>query len=242
MDKKESTENWIARAYNKLTAPQTIKICGFAVMAFYIGLLLIGVLIAATLHPGGYTVWDNWISDLGSIEHTPAPYLYDIACAAAGILSMPFIFYQEKHIAPIPRTPEDLPAPNRMTYRGIGLAFFFTLLGNFFYIFVGIFSGDRNYYDLHNIFSYLTFGFYAFGTLFFGFTLMVARQKLVPRPWNFIIGPIGMVAPFTVAILNVIDSTPLREWGLLWAIMGFVIPVVLFTLRHAGKLEQEGSK
>ncbi len=71
---------------------------------------------------------------------------------------------------------------------------------------------------------------------------MVARQKLVPRPWNYIIGPIGMVAPFSVAILNVIDSTPLREWALLWAIMGFVIPVVLFTLRHARNLEQEGSK
>ncbi len=235
MEKAKTESSWIERAYNKLTAPRTIRFCGFAVMVGYIGLLIIGVIIAATLDPEGYTVWDNWISDLGSIENTPAPYLYDIACGAAGILSMPFIFYQEKYIAPIPRSPEELPAPPRMTYRTMGLAFFFSMLGNFFYIFVGIFSGDRNYFDLHNIFSYLTFGFYAFGTLFLGFTLMTTRQNIVPRPFNFIIGPIGMIAPISVAILNVIDSTPIREWGLLWAIMGFVIPVFLFTLMHAQK-------
>ncbi|NVM53793.1 MAG: hypothetical protein HWN66_08840 [Candidatus Helarchaeota archaeon] len=235
MEQKESKSNWVNRAYNKLTSPKAIKFCGYGVMIGYLGLLIIGVIIAATLDPDGYTVWDNWISDLGSIEHTPAPFLYDIACGIAGILSMPFIFYQERYIAPIPRTPEDLASvPHRMVYRGMSLAFFTTFLGNFFYIFVGIFSGDRNYFDLHMIFSELTFGFFMLGTLFFGFTLLISRE-IVPRPYNFIIGPIGIGAPLFMTVLNLIDSNPLREWGLLWSIMVFVIPVFLFTLRHAEK-------
>ncbi|MHA2122618.1 MAG: hypothetical protein ACW990_15555 [Promethearchaeota archaeon] len=55
------------------------KISIFAIIVF-LSLLVIGVIIAATLGPGGYTIWTHMISDLGGNKHTPVPILYDIAC------------------------------------------------------------------------------------------------------------------------------------------------------------------
>ncbi len=224
---------WVNRFYEKLTTPKTIRFCGYAAMTTYLGLLIIAIVIAATLGPRGFTFTEVWISNLGNIDTSPAPYLYDIACIAGGTLSIPFIFYQEKYIVPIPRSLGDFPAPHRWTYRLMGLAFFFTLFGNIFYPGVGIFSEARNYYDLHMIFTGLTFGSYVLGAFFFGLTLMTTRQQIVPRPYNFIIGPIGMAVPLGAFLLMTIDSSPIREWGTLWAILAFVIPTFLFTLRHA---------
>ncbi|MHA2269537.1 MAG: hypothetical protein ACXAB8_17200, partial [Promethearchaeota archaeon] len=73
-----------------------MKLSAFIVMIGYISLLAIGVIVAAFLDPDGYTIWDNWISDLGSIDHTPTPFLYDIACIIAGSMTIPLTFYMEK--------------------------------------------------------------------------------------------------------------------------------------------------
>jgi len=123
----------------------------------------------------------------------------------------------------------------------MSLAFFFTLLSNFFYPGVGIFSEVRGFEEivginLHGLFTELTFGSYMIGAFFFGLTLIVARQSIVPRPYNYVIGVIGMTAPSGMIFFTIIDGgSALREWGTLWAILAFVIPVFLFTLRHASK-------
>ncbi len=230
---KEEQVTWVHRFYERLTSPKTIIYCGYTVMVMYLGLLIIAIIIAATLGPQGFSFTDTWISNLANVDTSPAPYLYDIACIAAGTLSIPFIFYQEKYIVPLPRL--DMPIPHRWVYRLMSLAFFFMLLSNFFYPGVGIFSEMRNYYDLHMIFTSLTFGSYMFGAFFFGLTLVLFRQPIVSRPWNFIIGPIGMFAPSGMIILSMFEGNALREWGTLWAILAFIIPVFLFTLKHAGK-------
>lgn len=231
----EQSPTWVNRFYEKLTAPRTIIYSGYAAMGGYLGLLIIAIIIAATLGPRGFSFTEVWISNLANTDTSPAPYLYDIACIAGGLLSIPFIFYQEKYMVPILSTPKGLPAPNRWAYRLMGLAFFFTLMSNFFYPGVGIFSEMRNYYDLHGTFTALTFGSYMFAAFFLGLFLIVIRQPIIPRPWNFIMGPIGMLAPSGMIILSMIDGNALQEWGTLWAILAFIIPLFLFTLRHAGK-------
>jgi hypothetical membrane protein len=87
MTVRESINKFRAKLYNFATDIKVVKICAMGVMIGYILLLIIGVIIAAILDPDGYTIWDNWISDLGSINHTPAPFLYDIACIVAGSMT-----------------------------------------------------------------------------------------------------------------------------------------------------------
>ena len=229
-------QTWINKFYNKLTSPQTIRFCGYSVMGLYIGLVCIAYIVAFLFGSESYSIFNNYISDLGSIRFTPFPIIYDLACVFAGILTIPFIFYLERYIAPIPQSQDELPAPHRWTYRLVGLNFFFNMLGSIFYVGVGIFSEDRDYFGMHGICSYVTFGGFAFAALFLGITLLFTKQNIVPKPFNCIIGSIGIVLPITIAILNLIYGGPLLEWLLLFAILIWTIPLFLYSLNHAHKL------
>lgn len=244
----ESKGNWVERLYNAVTAPRTVRISGYLVLILYIGLLIIGVIVAAALDPDSYNVFDNWISDLGSSNHTPAPFLYDLACICAGILTIPFNLYLEKHLAPIPRTPKEFPPPHRWSYRLTGAGFFFAMIGSFMYIGVGIWSGDRstlNGVPMHEICSVGAFGGFAIAAIFIGLALMISDRKIVPSPFCYILGTYAVYIPITVAILNFTGiqslpwvTGPLLEWSLLWAIMGWIIPLAFFVVRHTHKVER----
>ncbi len=253
MDLKEKKqvikEKWIERAYNTVTAPKTIKIFGLGAIGLYLGLLGVAVLVAVITRPP-YTIWDNWISDLGSSNHTALPIFYDLACIFAGTLTIPFHFYLERYLAPIPRTPEELPAPNRWSYRLMSLGFFFSMLGSIFYIGVGIWSGDRatmGDVNMHGICSGGAFIGFAFAATFVGIALTVSDRKVVPSPFNYILGAYGVYGPMAVIMLNafwMLDvreftqvTGPFLEWLLLFSILIWIIPLALFALNHAKKVE-----
>jgi len=239
--------SWIDRVYNKLTAPKTVRYCGYLVLLLYIGLLTISVLVAAVFGPGGYSVTTHFISALGDSDTTPVPILYDLACIAAGSLTIPFTLYLERYIAPIPKRPEELPAPHRWNYRLMELSFFFSMLGSIFYVGVGIFSADRDmvgWIDMHSICSYGAFGGFAFSALFLGIAVTFAHQPIVPKPINYPLGLWGMIGPIMFAVFNLTGlkgwTSELLEWSLLWAIMAWIIPLALYTIRHSHKIEMNG--
>ncbi|MHA2006278.1 MAG: hypothetical protein ACXABO_10780 [Promethearchaeota archaeon] len=222
------------KLYNFATSIKVVKFSAMSVMIGYISLLIIGVIIAAVFDPDGYTIWANWISDLGSINHTPAPYLYDIACIIAGSMTIPLTFYMEKLLAPLPKR-NKLRVKNysRLRFRLSSFAFLFSIIGNFAYIGVGIFSADRDYDFLsvlgegpHGLMSYLAFGGFTFGAFFMGW-LIVLYDTEIPK----ILGIYGIFGPLTVAILNLIDSTPFLEWMLLFSILVWIIPLSLIVLK-----------
>ena len=232
--RKNKTDSFVNRFYNKLISPKTIKICGFSILGLYLGLLFIGVIIAAIFGPEGYTILTHYISDLGSLEYTPAPYLYDIACIFAGILTIPFTYYLENQIASIPRN-EDLPAPHRWIYRLMSWGYLFSMIGSIFYIGVGIFSADRDISGMHGICSMGAFGGFTFSAIFFGLSIIFSYQKIVPKPINYILGFIGIHFPIYIAILNLIYGGPFLEWLLLFVILAWILPLNLFTIKYAEK-------
>jgi len=196
-------------------------------------LLIIGVIIAALLDPDGYTIWDNWISDLGSSNDTPAPFLYDIACIIAGTMTIPMTFYMEKLLAPLPKkTKLREQHYSRLRFRLSSFAFLFSIIGNFAYIGVGIFSADRDYDALkvleqgpHSIMSYLAFGGFTFGAFFMGWLIVLYNTK-IPK----ILGIYGICEPLIMAVLNLIIGTALLEWLLLFSILLWIIPLSLIVL------------
>lgn len=233
MTVRKSINKFRAKLYKFATSFKVVKISAMGVMFGYILLLIIGVIVATFLDPDGYTIWDNWISDLGSFDHTPAPYLYDIACIIAGTMTIPLTYYMEKLLAPLPkRTKTRGEHYSRLRFRLSSLAFFFSIIGNFAYIGVGIFSADRDYDFLsvlgmgpHGLMSYLAFGGFTFGAFFMGWLIIFYDTK-IPK----ILGIYGILGPLIVTILNLIDSTPLLEWMLLFSILIWVIPLSLIVL------------
>ncbi|MFX0027612.1 MAG: hypothetical protein ACFE8B_00255 [Candidatus Hermodarchaeota archaeon] len=236
MSIRKSINNIRARFYNFITDLNVVKISVLCVMVVYIYLLIIGVIIAALVDPDGYTIWDNWISDLGSSDHTPAPILYDIACIVAGSMTIPLTFYMENLLAPLPKkTISHEQHFSRLRFRLSSFAFLFSIIGNLGYIGVGIFSADRDFEKLsilgvspHVIMSYLAFGGFTFGAFFMGW-IIVLYITHIPK----ILGIYGILGPLITAILNLIDGTPLLEWLLLFSILAWIIPLSLIVLNKS---------
>jgi len=140
----------------------------------------------------------------------------------------------ENHLAPLPRR-EELREQHysRLRFRLSSFAFLFNLIGNLGYIGVGIFSADRDFEGLsilgmgpHSFMSYLAFGGFTFGAFFMGWLIVLYDTK-IPKS----LGIYGIFGPLTVAILNLVDSTPLLEWFLLFSILIWVIPLSLIVLK-----------
>lgn len=230
---RKSINNVREKFYNVVTNHTIVMRCAMVVMIGYISLLIIGVVVAAIFNPEGYTIWDNWISDLGSSNHTPTPILYDIASIIAGSMTIPLTFYMEKLLAPLPNEIQLREHHySRLRFRLSSFAFLFSIIGNIGYIGVGIFSADRDYEILsilgqgpHGIMSYLAFGGFTFGAFFMGWLIVLYDTK-IPK----ILGVYGIFGPLIVSIVNLIDSTPLLEWMLLFSILMWVIPLSLTAL------------
>ncbi|MFX1501996.1 MAG: hypothetical protein ACFFDH_13615 [Promethearchaeota archaeon] len=233
MSIRQSINRVRAKFYRVVTNFYFVKISAIIVMVGYIGLLIIGVIVAALLDSDSYTIWDNWISDLGSRNDTPAPFLYDIACIIAGAMTIPLTFYMENLLAPLlDKTQLKQHHYSRLRLRLSSYAFFFSIIGNFSYIGVGIFSADRDYeflsvlgQGLHGIMSYLAFGGFTFGAFFMGWLIVLYNTK-IPK----ILGIYGIIGPLTVAIINLIERTPFLEWVLLFSILAWIIPLSLILI------------
>ncbi|MGV9197906.1 MAG: DUF998 domain-containing protein [Promethearchaeia archaeon] len=218
--------------HDKITNFSLVKKSIYGVIPGYLGLVVLGVIIAFLFGgtrqgPGEYFIWTNWISDLGGSPYTPAPFLYDIACILAGLLTLPLTFYLESKFAPIPENSKDLIKCSRLRFRLASYAFFFSIIGNLGYIGVGIFSEDRNYFSLHGITSSLAFGGFSLGAFFLGWMIILYIRDL-PN-W---LGVYGIFGPLTVIILFGIFSDPLLEWLLLFSILAWIIPLSLFIIKN----------
>ena len=230
MSIRQSINKARAKFYKIVTNFDIVKHCAFIVMIGYILLLIIGVIVATFLDPDGYTIWNNWISDLGSSNHTPAPLLYDIACIIAGSMTIPLTFYMENLLAPFPKKTQSSGVHiSRLRFRLSSFAFLFSIIGNFGYIGVGIFSADRDFEKLsvlgqgpHGIMSYLAFGGFTLGAFFMGWLIVLYDTK-IPK----MLGAYGILGPLIVAIINLVNSTPLLEWLLLFSILAWIIPLSL---------------
>lgn len=208
--------------FERLINYKMVRIFTSAVILIYIPLIIIGIFIAAYFDPDGYSILTNWISDLGGSPHTPAPYLYDIACIVAGALTIPFAFYMENLLAPLPKKTEKEIHFSRMRFRLVSSAFLFSLIGSIGYIGVGIFSEDRNFYNLHTITSSLAFGGFTLGAFFMGWTILLYDTKISKA-----LGLYGIIGPLTTIFIFLLINNPLWEWLLLFSILAWIIPLSL---------------
>lgn len=215
MTVRKSINEIRAKIDKKVVNKKVIQPLILIAFGLYLSLLIIGHIIATVAT--NYTIWDNWISDLGGGKYTPAPYLYDIACIIAGIFTIPLFFYMEKFLTP------NLSKTTRMRVRIAESAFIFGILGAISYIGVGIFSEDRNYYGMHGLCSELAFGGFAVNAFFTGWFILLYDTK-VPK----LLGLYGVIGPMTMIIMFITIGNPLFEWLLLFAILLWVIPLSFF--------------
>ncbi|MHA1144143.1 MAG: DUF998 domain-containing protein [Candidatus Helarchaeota archaeon] len=234
-------------AYDFITNYTTVKYSLYAALCVFFPFLIIAVIVAA-FSPSHYTILTNWISDLGSFNHTPAPFLLDINFIISGILLIPTTHYLEKTLAPIPTTEEEMRkilAP-RIKFQLASYGYLFAIIGNIGLILVGAWSEDVSSLlapltggmdILHGIASVLAFGGFFFSTIFYGL-LIVLSKSIYPKS----LGLYGIFGPFFIMLFTILImlgmrniNTYLLEWMLLFVIIGWIVPVSLVILLRGEK-------
>jgi len=225
---------WKSRVYdNFLINPKIVKISIISSIISLSCTLIIGYIVAQ-FDPDGFNMVDNWISDMGSFNHTPLPYFLDYGAMITSILMIPAVYYMEKSLAPNPLDVKNFTEFPRMRYRLSGLGSFFLFMGIFGFFMIGLFSEDRTGpLGLHFFFSGVVFMGFVFGSIFYGVLILFYKTE-IPR----LLGLYMSIGPFASMLLINYDFTPLYEWIMLFGLLLWIIPVFLILLKNLNKPEE----
>jgi len=165
MDEKKSL-------YDFLTNKKVVKISTIIAFTMAISLLFIGYYIAATYGTTGYNLFDNYISDQGSIKYTPFPYMRTIANVSSGPFFIPFCLYMRKEF--LIQTSDEKVRQINIGFLGF-LSFF---LGMFC---TGLITEDVNI-RIHSLLAVFAIAFAFIGCTSYGL-LIVKQDTEVPKVW-----------------------------------------------------------
>jgi hypothetical protein len=231
----------INRLFNKFLNQKLIKICIYVSLIIFLPGILIGVLVAYFFGPDSYNIIDNYISDLGSIRYTPAPFILDAIAMTTACFLVPVFFYIAKII--VLDTKSIILDSNTSIFKRIHtididiLAFFgfLSLLSGAVGLFgVGLFSEDRTTeLGLHYTFSIIVFAGLAFGAFLNGIAILLKLKKTIfPR----LLGLYMIVGPFVVTIMFLFPpisvTRPFLEWMMLFAAFFWLIPGSFLILKN----------
>lgn len=225
--------------YDKVTEPKIVKVSIYISLITFLPGIIVGLLIAINYGPLPYSLWMNYISDLGSIKYTPAPFILNITCAFSAIFIVPLILnlsrlYSSHMVDNVDKTKRSYYIIKfRRIFGYLGVAFLF--VGVFGMFFVGIFSLDRSPLGAHYYFSTLAFGGFAFGAFFTGLAI-VLKRKLFPKA----VGYFMILGPSTASIIFLICPEPLTrpflEWLMLFSALAWYYVIVFITLQKLNTL------
>jgi hypothetical protein len=225
--------------YDMLTKPKIVKISIYISLFTFLPGLILGIIIAINFGSLGYNLWYNWISDLGSLLYTPAPYILDLTCMVSAIFIIPLILNLSRLYSSHQNHKLDNSKKEfyiilfRRIFGYIGVAsLFIGVIGMFF---VGVFSLDRSPFDLHFYFSTSAFGGFAVGAFFTGLAI-VLRKRIFPK----ILGYFMIFGPSTASIIFLLCPAPLTrqflEWILMFSSLAWYYVIVFITLQKLNTL------
>ncbi|MFX1327506.1 MAG: hypothetical protein ACFE91_05105 [Promethearchaeota archaeon] len=195
---------------NKWNEKVTIKSCLMTGLISYLFLLFSSLGIASL---GDYKILTHTISELGSIQSTKIPFLFDLSSILGGITTILLNFYLFKRIKL--NTTQNLLMSNMNRYRMVS-----GLLGSIGIIFVGFFNLDRACGLCHSLFCFLAFGGFICSLLVQG--IMIFQNEIeIPKSVG-----LTSIVPLIVFIFHCFFPFPLLEWILLFSIISALLPLL----------------
>lgn len=225
----------------KLRGPRVVKVSILIAFVVFLPSLIIAMILATTyggtrIGPGEFSIFTNFISDLGSVRYTPAPFILDIIAMITAFLLAPIFLYFKKDFDEAPlRSRDMLPIFVKISKF---LAFFFLAVACIGFFGIGLFSEDRSFdLYLHEIFSVTVWGGFGVAALFLGI-VAIYKDVLFSKLVGFFM--IFAPTPATIAyVILYLERSPLRyifEWILLFFIFIWMIP---FSLKLIKQLNSE---
>ena len=186
--------------------------------ASYIILLVLNVLLSSFF---GFSLLRNYISDLGSKNVIPFPYIHDLICVFGGIVSLPVNFFVRKKLRIVYKN-----SKHSVLFVEFGVVL--GIIGNIGYIFLGVFSLDRagpgDIY--HGIIAFISFGGYILSIFFFSLNIVLSHKCKLKN-----LGLFGLVVPITLLFAYCALTIPIIEWFLLSSILVFLLLLNYYVLK-----------
>ena len=202
MSQIESDLNLINKIYQFLTKPKVVKYSTMIGASVFFVAICVGFIVAfifgGTLQgPGTFSIFTNWISDMGSFNYTPMPFILDFGCMITAFFLIPSLFYLEKRLNPLPQNEENLKNMSRMRLRLGSLGFTSMVIALIGMFGVGLFSEDRTTsLDLHWTFTVVEFIGFTFTSFFYGLLIFFYSKK-IPK----ILGLYMTIAPMVMVTI-----------------------------------------
>ena len=225
--------------YDTLTKPKIVKISIYVSLLTFLPGLITGLIVAINFGSLEYSLWYNWISDLGTLVYTPAPFILDLTCILSAIFIIPLIlnlsrlYSSHQNYKLNNSKKEHYTILFRRIFGYIGVCCLFVgVIGMFF---VGVFSLDRSPFDIHLYFATSAFGGFAFGAFFTGLAIIL-RKRIFPKT----VGYFMIFGPSTACILYLAAPAPLTrqllEWVLMFSSLAWYYVVVFITLQKLNSI------
>lgn len=180
----------------KLQTHSIIKILTFISLVTYVSLFITSLINSLIFGTSQFSPLTNYISELSLSQHTPIPYLYDLACIISGLFTIPITFYIRKTTLHH-RNVQKFELFNKKGFKTFVRAGFISgLLGDIGFVGVGIFSLQRNLFGIHYIFAYLLFAGYTITALIVGILILFYQTKL-----STLMGLSGVLYPLIIFII-----------------------------------------
>ncbi len=196
-----------------LNSTEIMKPSIFTGLIIYLLLLFAGLGVANLY---GFNISTHFISQLGSIDSTHFPFLFNSSSVLGGLTTIWFYIYLFE-VVRIPLLQEKKSISQLPQY-----AMITGIFGSIGIIFVGVFSIDRAFGILHILFSLLAFGGFTCSLFLFGVIILRFDTK-VPKK----VGILG-IPPLFVFVLQCALPNPLLEWILLFFILSSLIPLFIW--------------
>ncbi len=215
------------RIYEFLITPKIVKISMIFSLINFISCVCTGIAIASLFGPVGYSIMDNYISDLGSLRYTPLPIFLDYGAMSSSITMLPFGFYLENILNRVPRTMNDVKELKRNRIRLSNLGMLSFLMGVVGFFGIGLFSEDRTTsLNLHYFFSVVVFSGFIFAGIFFGLVI-VLYTTTIPK----VIGIYMTCIPIIPGIIFVFTRAPLMEWFMFFSLLIWISAIMITFFR-----------
>ena len=274
MSFKENVINKKNQFHEVLTNPKVVKNCIIIALIVFVPSIIIGLIIAQLDpsglwqfwidNPGlwiqygmggsddaGYSIFTDYISNLGSLNYTPIPKFLDDAIMITSIVMFPVIFYLKKLL--VTTIQERAESKKKLGKLLSNLALITYLIGLIGFFGVGFFSEDvADFlqistngavsiagYDLHDFFTVVVFGFLALSGVFIGIIFILYSslsedlfKVKIPKSL-IIISAIEMIfLPITLSFVFLTYWWPFIEWMAMLSLFGWIIPLAVLTLKR----------
>ncbi len=232
---KSVLENRFDKFYKRLLKKKLVRICIYIeFIIFYPGLIL-AIIIANEFSQDGYNLISNYISDLGSINFTPTPYIYNSIVILTGIITIPIFMYLEEYLSSNITTTNTITLSSKSTRLLARIGKIIFLFGSIGLFSVGVFSEDFSIFPIHILFSVMAFAGFTLGGTISGF-LIIVKKTIFPKiiGYYMTIYSLGLILLRFFHFIPLI-TLPLIEWAWFLGILMWLVPITSILLREIYK-------